>query len=157
LSTRYDKLKLIGHLIHVEKGIGHPGKMSRYLKTPAKCGAVCLALAVLFLVSGSVRGDLQRSTSRVRKVDELFNRNCARCHGADGRGDTPSGHLFKSPDFTDPEWWKKNSTITGTRTLRSVVARGKAGMPGFGKKLSKSEINLLVDRVRRFRKSERKS
>jgi hypothetical protein len=37
------------------------------------------------------------------------------------------------------------------------VARGKAGMPGFGKKLTRSEINLLVDRIRSFRKSERKS
>ena len=93
----------------------------------------------------------------MKQVEELFNRNCARCHGADGRGDTPSGHLYKAPDFTDTDWWKKNSDITSTKNLRAVVAKGKAGMPGFGKKLTKSQINLLVERVRSFRKSERKS
>lgn len=132
--------------------------MDCYLKTIAKCGVVCLALVVLLIPTGIVRGALQRRTSsRVRKVDELFNKNCARCHGADGRSDTPQGHLFKAPDFTDPDWWKKNSSTTSTRTLRSIVTRGKAGMPAFGKKLTRSEINLLLDRIRSFRKLEGKS
>ncbi len=74
-----------------------------------------------------------------------------RCHGADGHGDTPLGHTDNAPDFTDPEWWQKHSNITGTTSLRSIVARGKGGMPAFGKKLRRSEINLLVSYVRRFR------
>jgi mono/diheme cytochrome c family protein len=135
--------------------------MNWFLKGILTCSAVLLLLALLLIPNepgGIARGAFQRQPSaRVRRVDELFNRNCARCHGADGRSDTPQGHLFKAPDFTDPEWWKKNSSITSTRTLRSIVARGKAGMPGFGKKLTRSEINLLVDRIRSFRKSERKS
>ena len=132
--------------------------MNCYLKTVAKGGLVCLALAGLLFATVNVRGALQRRTSsRVRKVDELFNKNCARCHGADGRSETPQGHLFKAPDFTDPDWWKKNSSATSTRTLRSIVTRGKASMPAFGKKLTRSEINLLVDRIRSFRKLERKS
>ena len=132
--------------------------MNCFLKGVVTSGAVLLVLALLLISTGIARGAFERKPSaRVRKVDELFNRNCARCHGADGRSDTPSGHLFKAPDFTDAEWWKKNSAITSTRNLRSVVARGKAGMPGFGKKLTRSQINLLVKRVRSFRTSERKS
>jgi len=132
--------------------------MNCYLKGVVTGSAVFLVLALLLVPTEIVRGAFQRkSSARVRQVDELFNRNCARCHGADGRGDTPSGHLFKAPDFTDPQWWKENSRITSTRTLRSIVTRGKGAMPAFGKKLTRSEINLLVDRVRSFRKSERKS
>lgn len=133
--------------------------MNRYLKTVVKSGVIaCLVLIVLLMATGLVSGALQRKTSpRVRKVDELFNKNCARCHGADGRADTPSGHLYQTPNLTDPEWWKKNSAISDPRTLRSIVTRGKAGMPAFGKKLTRSEINLLVDRIRSFRKLERKS
>jgi mono/diheme cytochrome c family protein len=132
--------------------------MNRYLKDVVAGSAVLLSLALLLIPTGIARGAFQRNASaRVRQVDELFNRNCARCHGADGRGDTPSGHLFKAPDFTDAEWWKKNSGITTSRNLRSVVAHGKAGMPGFGKKLTRAQINLLLERVRSFRKSERKS
>ena len=135
--------------------------MNWFLKGLLTCSALFLVLAVLLVPTwpgGLASGAFQRRASaRARQVDELFNRNCARCHGADGRGDTPQGHLFNAPDFTDPEWWKKNSSITGARSLRSIVTRGKAGMPGFGKKLTRSEINLLVNRIRSFRKVERKS
>ena len=126
--------------------------MNRFLKDViASCAGVLLLVALL-IPNGIASGFAQHKTSRQSKVDELFNRNCARCHGADGRGDTPSGHLFKSPDFTDAEWWEKISRLGGTKTLRSVVVRGKGAMPAFGKKLTKSEINLLVERVRRFKK-----
>lgn len=133
--------------------------MTRYLKMAAKCSVVAgLALVIGLLPTGMVEGALQRPTSpRIRKVDELFNKNCARCHGADGRADTQSGHLYQTPDLTDPAWWKKNSRITSARNLRSIVTRGKGGMPAFGKKLTKSEISQLVDRIRSFRKPERKS
>jgi mono/diheme cytochrome c family protein len=131
--------------------------MNSFLKGVLAFSAVVLLLVGLFIPAGVTSAALQRKPSARLNVNELFNRNCARCHGADGRGDTPQGHLFKAPDFTDIEWWKKNSSITSTRTLRSVVTRGKAAMPAFGKKLTKSEINLLVDRVRRFRNSGRKS
>ena len=113
-----------------------------------------LVAVILFglITSGIAAGMQRKATARV-KVDELFNRNCARCHGADGRGDTPSGHLFKSPDFTDSQWWQKNAT--SPTALRGVVVRGKGSMPAFGKKLTRTEINLLVDRIRKFRKPER--
>jgi mono/diheme cytochrome c family protein len=129
-------------------------------------GVVCSAILLLFVVflveSGIAGPALQKSrsgssTQRKQRVNELYNRNCARCHGADGRGDTPLGHTFNAPDFTDPDWWEKNSAISSTRNLRSIVSRGKAGMPAFGKKLTKPEIILLVDHVRSFPKLQRKS
>jgi mono/diheme cytochrome c family protein len=132
--------------------------MNCFLKGAVTSSAVLLVFALLLISTGMARGAFERNpAARVRQVDELFNRNCARCHGADGRGDTPSGHLFKAPDFTDADWWKKNSDTTNVRDLRSIVRRGKGSMPGFGKKLTVSQINLLVERVRSFRKSERKS
>ena len=84
-------------------------------------------------------------------TEELFQANCARCHGADGRGDTPLGHTYNSPDFTDNAWWQKHSDITSTKSLVSIVTNGKGDMPGFGKKLKSSEIKGLVSYVRRFR------
>lgn len=133
------------------------GQMNRFLKGLLAGSAVLVALAALLISNGVARGGPDRKPSSRAKVEELFNQNCARCHGADGRGDTPQGKLLKTPDFTDPDWWKDNSRITGTKSLRSVVTRGNAAMPAFGKKLTRSEINALVDRVRKFRKLERKS
>ncbi len=130
--------------------------MNRFLKGIRAAGVAVVVLAALLVTSAIVRGRSQRSAStRAKQVGELYNGNCGRCHGADGRGDTPQGKLFSTPDFTDPDWWKKNSGVTSTRSMRAVVSRGKAAMPAFGKKLSKTEINLLVDRVRKFRKLEK--
>ncbi|MEP6636373.1 MAG: c-type cytochrome, partial [Acidobacteriota bacterium] len=101
--------------------------MNRFLKGALACGALALMVTVLLASPGFAGGATQRRRSPRVSVDELFNRNCARCHGADGRGDTPSGHLYNAPNFTDPEWWKKNAAITTPGKLRSVVVRGKAG------------------------------
>ena len=128
--------------------------MNCFLKGAVTCSAILFLLPVLLIPREIARGALQRTTAaRSKHVDELFNRNCARCHGADGRGDTPLGHLYKAPDFTDPDWWKQNAGISNTKTLRSIVTRGKGGMPAFGKKLSSAEIKLLVTRVRSFKKT----
>jgi cytochrome c5 len=101
--------------------------------------------------------DGQRTKAQSKRsstlVVDLFRTNCARCHGSDGHGDTPLGHTYNAPDFTDAEWWRKHSDITSTRRLVSIVSHGKGGMPAFGKKLKPSEIKLLVNYVRRFRKS----
>ncbi|MBA3570657.1 MAG: c-type cytochrome [Pyrinomonadaceae bacterium] len=80
----------------------------------AVCSAVALLFAFLLVVSETARATFQRKKGgnfalRSRKVGELYNRNCARCHGAAGRGDTPIGKIFKAPDFTDPEWLAKES------------------------------------------------
>jgi mono/diheme cytochrome c family protein len=126
--------------------------MNPFLKSLLVGAAVLIVLAFL-ISSGTARGvSPPQSTSPTKKVAELFKQNCAVCHGANGRGDTPQGKFLKTPDFTDPIWRKKNSSITGTKSLRAAVTRGKDKMPAFGTILTQSEINSLVDRVRKFRK-----
>ncbi len=122
-------------------------------------GLFLIALLLVELIVGTALAQRRRATSRSRgaqHVGDLFRSNCARCHGADGRGDTPLGHTYVAPDFTDHEWWHKHSNITGTKGLVSIVSRGKGGMPAFGKKLTRSEIGALVNYVRRFRAQKSK-
>jgi cytochrome c5 len=108
------------------------------------------------LEAGLVRSaGAQRTRSPLKRkpsfVSDLFRNNCARCHGADGRADTPLGRTYQTPDLTDPDWWRKNSKITSTASLMSIVSRGKGGMPAFGKKLKRTEIRALIGYVRRFK------
>jgi mono/diheme cytochrome c family protein len=128
--------------------------MNRNVKWPA-CGLIFLILALLLIETTATRALPQRrrstAQSKSEQVRDLFRNNCARCHGADGRGDTPLGQTYKSPDFTDPEWWRKNSSITSTARLTDIVRRGRGGMPGFGKKLTRTEIRSLVGYVRKFK------
>src|ERR1051326_4337058 len=125
--------------------------------------AFIFVLVLLFLIESAfaltlkgTRSDVtetQRSKRKSTDVVDIFRTNCARCHGADGRGDTPLGHAYQAPNFADDEWWRANSKITGTRSLVSIVSNGKGGMPAFSKKLKPIEIKLLVSYVRRFRPS----
>jgi mono/diheme cytochrome c family protein len=111
------------------------------------------ALALTLKGARSDVTETQRPKRNSTDVVDIFLTNCARCHGADGRGDTPLGQTYQAPNFSDDQWWRTNSKITGTRSLVSIVSNGKGSMPAFGKKLKPSEIKLLVNYVRRFRPS----
>jgi len=121
-------------------------------------GFITLVLvgAVLFQINltdsrATLRQKRSATKSAGTRVADLFRNNCARCHGVDGAGDTPLGHTYKTPDFTDPDWWRKHSNITSTSRLIAIVSKGKGGMPAFGKKLSRTDIRQLVAHVSRFR------
>lgn len=123
------------------------------------CGAATLLLATTFLftkstVSSAVSAQRRKSPrGNTTAVGDLFRTNCARCHGADGRGDTPLGQTYNAPDFTDGNWWRRNAGTTTRGKLLSMVTHGKDDMPAFEKKLTRRQIELLVDYVRRFRGS----
>jgi mono/diheme cytochrome c family protein len=121
---------------------------------------VFISLVIILLALFPVDLTVSRTTSpqgrpaarsRGTQVGDLYRNNCARCHAADGAGDTPLGHTYNTPDFTDPEWWRKHSNLTTTGNLVSIVSHGKGGMPAFEKKLTRTEIRRLVDYVRKFK------
>lgn len=130
--------------------------MNQSVKRLATTGSGLLLLALLLVeltVIGATPAQRRRpTTGSAERVVDLFSSNCARCHGADGRGDTPLGHTYNAPDFTDAEWWRNHTNITSTGSLLAIVRHGKGGMPAFRKKLKRTEIKLLVNYVRRFRK-----
>jgi cytochrome c5 len=77
----------------------------------------------------------------------LYTAKCAKCHGADGRGDTAIGRSLDAPDFTDEAWRARRST----GEMISVVTKGQKGMPAFSKKLTRRQISSLVSFVQSFK------
>lgn len=73
----------------------------------------------------------------------LYVNNCARCHGGDGRGDTELGRLNDAPDISGGRMKKRSAS-----RLKAVISRGRGSMPGFGKKLTQSQIASLAAYVR---------
>ena len=118
---------------------------------------VFLIAFLLFHLTDTAGALAQRNTTKSHAPDvaELFRNNCARCHGADGRADTPKGEELNAPDLTDPGWWRKNSAITGTQSLNMIVREGRRDMPAFGKKLKPNEISALVKYMRKFQSQNR--
>jgi mono/diheme cytochrome c family protein len=71
---------------------------------------------------------------------ELFKQYCAKCHGEDGKGDTPKGRQLMARNFTDAEW----QAGVGDSELIKSVTNGKEDMPPWGKKLTPAQIESLV-------------
>ena len=78
----------------------------------------------------------------------LYSRNCASCHGRDGRAKTLKAKLNHARNLTDSEWQNR---VSDERIFNSVM-NGKGKMPGYGKKLSETEIDSLVNYVRSLKK-----
>jgi mono/diheme cytochrome c family protein len=88
------------------------------------------------------------TAEQLTRAKAIFGGKCARCHGADGRGQTVLGEMLEVPDFTEGSWWRDH----GNDDLVDTINKGDGDMPAFAKKLTKSEISLLADYVRRFNK-----
>ena len=76
----------------------------------------------------------------------LYGQMCARCHGADGRGDKemmktiPGIRDFAAPQFRE----------ASPESIEQVIMAGKNQMPGFGASLSRPKIQHLAGYVRRL-------
>jgi len=81
---------------------------------------------------------------------ELFVKNCAPCHGKDGKARTPAARKLGVKDLT-------LSKATDREIEKQLIEgkkddRGQQKMPSFDKKLSPAQIKLLITVVKSFRK-----
>src|SRR6266498_3373404 len=83
-----------------------------------------------------------------RSAAELYAKNCASCHGRDGRGKTFKGKLKHARDLANSEW---QGNVSDERLFNSIM-NGKGKMPVYGKKLAEQEIDALVAYVRGLKK-----
>ena len=81
----------------------------------------------------------------------LFKQYCAKCHGEDGKAETPKGKQLMARNFTDPEF---QASKTDAQLIKTVT-KGQEDMPPFGKKLTAEQIEGLVKNdVRGFGKKK---
>jgi mono/diheme cytochrome c family protein len=83
-----------------------------------------------------------------RQPGVLFDKNCATCHGQDGRAKTFKAKFNHARDLTDAKW---QAEVSDERIFNSI-SNGKGKMPAWGKKFSEGEINALVAFVRKLKK-----
>jgi mono/diheme cytochrome c family protein len=74
-------------------------------------------------------------------VAGLFSKDCAVCHGPDGKGNKSIG----TPNFTDPAFQKAVSASV----MQTAIQKGKGGiMPAWSGKLTDEQISSLVSYIR---------
>jgi len=109
----------------------------------AAAAVLLFALAAHSLASPLPAGSQKTPTSS----NSLFAKNCATCHGKDGRAKTFKAKFNHARDLTDPDW---QVSVTDERLFNSIN-NGRGHMPAWGKKLSETEINSLVPYVRQLK------
>ena len=84
---------------------------------------------------------------------ENWDQLCAKCHGADGAGNTKMGKKLKVKDYTDA---KVQSEFTDEQiakvTAEGSTKDGKELMKGFKDDLSPTDISALVGYIRQMKK-----
>lgn len=73
----------------------------------------------------------------------IYTKNCAVCHGSDGKADTPAGKAMKAQNFQAAAVVKASDA-----ELESVVKKGKDTMPAFDKTLSDAQIKEVIGYIR---------
>ena len=83
---------------------------------------------------------------------ENWDNHCAKCHGADGKGQTKIGKKLKLKDYTDA---KVQAQFTDEQlhkaTADGVFEGEKEKMKAFKGELSEAEIKDLVAHIRKFK------
>jgi cytochrome c1 len=83
----------------------------------------------------------------------LYNKDCAKCHGANGKGETRMGKRLNAKDYTDP---KVQSELTDEAAVKAIKdgfkdSHDKTLMkPAEG--LTDADVKALVAYMRSFKK-----
>jgi mono/diheme cytochrome c family protein len=90
---------------------------------------------------------LSEPDAGIAKGAQLFEQNCARCHGTHGQGNGPDAAQSSKPpqDLTDQAFMAEKSAAEFFKTISDGAA---PDMPGFADKLSEDERWMLTDFVR---------
>lgn len=95
---------------------------------------------------------LATAFSHAAPASENWDTHCAKCHGADGKGETKVGKKLHLKDYTDAKVQAemKDEDLIKT-TSEGVVEKGKEKMKAYKDELSPAEIKDLVAHIRKFK------
>jgi mono/diheme cytochrome c family protein len=96
---------------------------------------------------------LLAGVSRAADVKENWEKNCQKCHGADGKGNTKMGRQSGVKDYTDPKVQEEMKDDSAIKTIKEgIVEKGKKKMDPYGEKFTDEEIKDLIAYMRAFKK-----
>jgi cytochrome c553 len=104
-------------------------------------------IVVASVLAGAVVG-----TAAAGDVQQNWDKNCAMCHGKDGKGQTTVGRKLQIKDFTDPKTQAALTDDQATKFIKEGITQdGQLKMKAFADKLSDDEIKALIAHVRSFK------
>ena len=111
------------------------------MKTNAKITAACVTLLLAAAVSSAA------------PVAENWENHCAKCHGADGKGQTKAGKKLNVKDYTEA---KVQAEMKDEDMLKAITdgvfeKGGKEKMKAYKDEVSAAEAKELVAYIRKFK------
>jgi cytochrome c553 len=85
-------------------------------------------------------------------VKENWDKSCAKCHGADGKGDTKMGKKLEIKDFTDAKYQASMKDEEMLKAMKDGVKDGEKVRMKAVEGLSDDDMKALVKFVRDFKK-----
>ncbi len=88
------------------------------------------------------------------EAKEVYARDCVKCHGEDGKGQTKMGQKVGVKDFTDAKVQADLKDETMAKSIKEGLkdSDGKVKMKAYGETVTDEEIKGLVKMVRAFKK-----
>jgi mono/diheme cytochrome c family protein len=108
----------------------------------------------LLMVAAAAALSLAAPRAAHADAKQDYTKNCASCHGPDGKGKTKMGDKLHIKDLTDP---KVQAAFTDEQAAKSIgegindEKTGKVLMPAKKDKLSPEQIKEVVGFVRAFK------
>ena len=102
-------------------------------------------ISVALLIVGAV-------SVRAADAKENWDKNCAKCHGPDGKGDTKMGKKLEIKDFTDAKYQASLKDDAMLKAIKDGVKDGEKVRMKAAEGLSDEEMKALVTYVRAFKK-----
>lgn len=93
------------------------------------------------------------TASRAADAKDLYEKDCAKCHGSDGKGETKMGKKLGAKDYTDPKVQAALTDVAAFKATKEGLKdkEGKVLMkPAEG--LSDDDIKAVVAYMRAFKK-----
>ena len=115
-----------------------------WLKRQAMKKVIALSIAVLTMVAFSARAADGKA---------LYDKDCAKCHGADGKGQTKMGQKLGCKDYTDPKVQADLKDDAAVKAIKEGFTNsdGKKVMRAAGG-ISDEDAKALVAYMRTFKK-----
>jgi mono/diheme cytochrome c family protein len=104
---------------------------------------ITVAAAVCALMAASAQADDGKA---------LYEKDCAKCHGADGKGDTKMGKKLGAKDYTDAKVQDAVTDEAATKAIKEGLKQDDKTLMKPAEGLTDDQIKSLIAYMRSFKK-----
>ncbi|MDO8543688.1 MAG: cytochrome c [Opitutaceae bacterium] len=102
-----------------------------------------------FIASTTIAGLIAAGSLFAASASENFENHCAKCHGADGKGQTKVGKKLNVRDMTTAAYKKEFDDAKAIKSLKEGIKKdGKEIKRSFASDLSEAELKELIGYVK---------